>query len=406
MENTTMHTPRLSLHLSAHALVACLAVILGVPASVVAQCGGEWGVQTESIVAFDQIDAPTTVDPDGAGPIPAKHYAGGIGAGGIGAGPFGGVAGWSDGQTGWQTLGTGINGRVRALVSNSDIVYAGGTFTTANGVSTPNVAKWAGQWVPLDTGLPGTMITDGVRALAIGPNQQVFAGGRFNNLGVFAKWNGQVWENLGSGFNGPVQALTMHNGELIAGGLFTSADGSAAVNSARWDGSAWQPIGGLVPGEVRALTSFRGELFVGGIDDGVASLAAWNGQTSRTFPNGPRGSIYALNVFKNDLIAAGAFTVPGVVGARDIARWSGVDGELWRSMRAGIEGGVYALWPTATDLVVGGALTAANGQVTKRWARWRTEIASPTVTPTNATLLCGRFQYATLVTSATGPGPI
>ncbi|MGB9613419.1 MAG: chitobiase/beta-hexosaminidase C-terminal domain-containing protein, partial [Candidatus Margulisiibacteriota bacterium] len=46
----------------------------------------------------------------------------------------------------WQALGSGMNGSVYALaVDSSGNLYAGGSFTTAGGVSANRIAKWNGS---------------------------------------------------------------------------------------------------------------------------------------------------------------------------------------------------------------------------------------------------------------------
>ena len=40
-----------------------------------------------------------------------------------------------------------------------------------------------------------------------------------------------------------VYALTVYNGNLIAGGYFTTAGGTSANYIASWDGTAWSPLG-------------------------------------------------------------------------------------------------------------------------------------------------------------------
>ena len=76
------------------------------------------------------------------------------------------------------------------------------------------------------------------------------------------------WGPLGSGTGGgtytSVSALTIYNGELIAGGWFTTAGGVPCNNIARWDGSAWQPLGSGTNSSVAALTIYNGELIAGG----------------------------------------------------------------------------------------------------------------------------------------------
>jgi hypothetical protein len=64
-----------------------------------------------------------------------------------------------------------------------------------------------------------------------------------------------------------VGALTVYNGDLIAGGGFTTAGGTPANKIARWNGSTWAPLGSGVSGglsKVHALAVYNGELIAGG----------------------------------------------------------------------------------------------------------------------------------------------
>ncbi|MGP8217568.1 MAG: hypothetical protein ACLQQ4_18515 [Bacteroidia bacterium] len=66
----------------------------------------------------------------------------------------------------------------------------------------------------------------------------------------------QSWSALGSGMNGYVNALTVYNGNLIAGGSFTTAGGNAANNIAEWNGTSWSALGSGMGGD----KSFRRSL--------------------------------------------------------------------------------------------------------------------------------------------------
>jgi hypothetical protein len=117
-------------------------------------------------------------------------------------------------------------------------------------------------WSP-GIGVPG--INGIVNALVVMPNGDLVAGGQFSSAGGvaangIARWNGASWSPLGAGVSGAVNALTVRpNGDLIAGGDFISAGGSPAFFIARWNGTAWAALGS-------------------GMDDAVTSLA--------TLPNG------------------------------------------------------------------------------------------------------------------------
>jgi hypothetical protein len=105
-------------------------------------------------------------------------------------------------------------------------------------------------------------------------NNELIAGGNFTTAGgvsanYIARWNGTRWAPLGSGMNDAVRDLTVYNGELIAGGRFTTAGGVSASRIARWDGTSWAPLGSGMGGgqrydHVEALTVYNGELIAGG----------------------------------------------------------------------------------------------------------------------------------------------
>jgi hypothetical protein len=73
----------------------------------------------------------------------------------------------------------------------------------------------------------------------------------------------------GGGNNPEPFVLTIHNGNLIAGGNFTFAGGAGASRIAQWNGTIWQPMGsGMTPNHpftsVGAMTSYDGDLVAGG----------------------------------------------------------------------------------------------------------------------------------------------
>ena len=91
-------------------------------------------------------------------------------------------------------------------------------------------------------------------------------------------WNGSNWVQIattkgasGIGY-GTVRCLSVYNGNLIAGGYFTSVDGVRCNGIAGWNGSNWfafdNGVGGVTP-HVEAITvfpasGFSGRLYIGG----------------------------------------------------------------------------------------------------------------------------------------------
>src|SRR5687768_12243679 len=84
--------------------------------------------------------------------------------------------------------GSGMNGRINAFAATGNDLYAGGDFTTADGVSVNHIAKWNGsEWSALESGM-----NDEVRALAVS-GTNLYVGGWFTMAGGIpanriAKW--------------------------------------------------------------------------------------------------------------------------------------------------------------------------------------------------------------------------
>ena len=108
---------------------------------------------------------------------------------------------------------------------------------------------------------------------------------------------GGVVTHIWSGFNDRVYAMTLFQGEPIAGGDFTASGGTALNRIARWDGLQWQPLGAGVDGAdmvmgVAALRGTDGALYVGGDFDTAggapaSALAYWDGAVWNEFAGGP-----------------------------------------------------------------------------------------------------------------------
>jgi len=221
----------------------------------------------------------------------------------------------------------------------------------------------------------------GVSALAV-LNGHLIVGGNFphingDTLRHVADWDGATWRPLGSGPNGSVFSLAVYNGDLIAGGAFDAAGGVPASCIARWDGASWHPLAGGLNSVPWAMTVYKGVLIAGGSfdkADGVLApgIAAWNGSSWSSVGGGvgggafgnPFGTVYALSVHDDSLIAGGGFTTAGGVPAYHVAKW---DGAQWDSLGSGVGQYSYEYVKSFAEyedtLVVGGTFP---GNV-RRW---------------------------------------
>src|SRR5262249_53791401 len=151
---------------------------------------------------------------------------------------------------------------------------------------------------------------------------ELIAGGQFGAAGTvsadrIAAWDGEAWHALGDGVSGlaqgnRVRALAILDGDLVAGGAFTTAGGAPAHAVARWNGSEWQPLAGSLDGEIYSLAVYRGTLYAGGgltADGGLTymGLARWDG--SSWLDAGLDGGALALAVDASgsELAAGGTF---------------------------------------------------------------------------------------------------
>lgn len=196
---------------------------------------------------------------------------------------------------------------------------------------------------PAPTWSPGDRLGSGldpwgwVFALTVYQGDLV-AGGYFTTAGgvtvnQIARWNGTSWQSFGAGMDGPVWAFAEYNGQLIAGGAFTTAGGTSANGIARWDGSSWQPLGSGTDLQVLDLAVYGTQLIAGGnfsSAGGVSTgpIAAWNGSSWQALGTGLAGDVYALAVYNGQLAAGGAFP-------DSVALWNG---SAWGTFGPGVAG--------------------------------------------------------------------
>ena len=185
----------------------------------------------------------------------------------------------------WTALGGGSSLDVYSMVVSGNRLYVGGDTTAAGNYT---VSYWNGSaWT--STGADGA---SPIRGLVVAPNGTIYAAGSFTSIGgvnanLIAQYNGVAWTPLGTGLSGggaSVSALRMlPDGTVLAAGAFTTAGGITTVqNIARWNGSAWVfldvDIGWT---SVRAIaTKIDGTLAIGGT--GLTSTGSAGANTTIT----------------------------------------------------------------------------------------------------------------------------
>ena len=294
----------------------------------------------------------------------------------------------------WSPVGTGMDPAGSSIVNaitpyTSTTFYAGGSFTSAGGVSCGNIALWNGTlWNALSSGT----VNGTINALAPDGNGGVYVGGTFTTVAGLTcnnivHYDGLYWNVLGTGTygtDGTVYSIIPDGvGGIYIGGRFTVVDGTTACNNiARWDGANWQALStGITRSSgdatVFALEIIGSNLYAGGNFDRASwiiadNIAMWDGSSWSTLGSlgGMNAPVFALETDGSNLFAGGSFTGAGGSGCNYIARWTGSD---WNPLGGGVSGGgvtALAYHSAASMLYVGGSFTIAGSVSANCIARW------------------------------------
>jgi hypothetical protein len=315
------------------------------------------------------------------------------------------IAKWNGSS--WSAFGVGMNNEVRAMAfydeghGGGPVLFAGGGFTLAGGVTAQRIARWDGAaWSPVVNGVRNGG-HPAVNALAVfddgsGVGSALYVGGAFDDAGSqpdandIARWNGNFWSKLENGVDGTVLALaTFDDGNgggatLHIGGSFISAGTAAARSAAKWDGASWSSLGRGTSLDVRALAVLDDgqgpALYAGGAFKSIGGVAAdriakWDGASWAPLGSGVDNVVSALAVYDDGagpaLYAAGSFSNAGGAPASRIAKW---DGASWTPLGSGIQGVVYALCVyddgSGPALYAGGTIFGAGGLGSGSIVRW------------------------------------
>ncbi len=242
----------------------------------------------------------------------------------------------------------------------------------------------AQTWDSLSSGTNGL-----IDALTV-YNNNLYAGGSFGQIGTIstgdiAEWNGSSWDSLESGiynnqlFITRVNCLCEYNGNLFAGGENIGSAGGVGVRGiAKWNGSNWDSVQGGLTGctTVNALVVYNGELYAGGAFKyaqypmSVNNIAKWNGVSWDSVGYGidSGGTILSMAVYDGNLYVAGSFNSAGGKPANNIALWNGVS---WSTALAGgVNGYIFSLTVYNGNLYAGGTFDSAGGTPAKNIAEW------------------------------------
>jgi hypothetical protein len=167
----------------------------------------------------------------------------------------------------------------------------------------------------------------------------VFAGGEFTQTGTkaveyVARWdlNGNSWEPLGKGLDGPAWAIALSGRDVYVGGDFTTAYDSSgeAVQTgglAKWDGNIWSKAFNYQPREVVSMRLIGNVLYVGassgasGEDSCEIVEISLNTGALRSIARA-NGTIRTMSMHGTSLFVGGEFTRIANKDIRYLAEWN------------------------------------------------------------------------------------
>lgn len=253
----------------------------------------------------------------------------------------------------WMQVGAGLPATVRALevyqVSGSEVLVAGGSFLTygAGFNWAHRIAAWNGSsWSKMGSNTVGGGFADGeVLALTVwdgGQGPELYAGGTFTMAdgtpaGGIARWNGTSWSDVGSH---PPYAIT--DFAIFDNGMGPALYAAGGFRIWRFDGSTWSEIACFPsPGGISKLAVFDDgdgpAIFVGGNFTQIGGISAsrlarfdgfnWApvGEGIPAHLPGLNGQIDALGVYddgtRSELVVSGRFDSVGALTVRCFAGW-------------------------------------------------------------------------------------
>jgi len=221
----------------------------------------------------------------------------------------------TDTQTSVIVADTGapLSANVTAFAVNGTTLYAGGQFSSINGVAVANIAQ-------LNT-LTSTWssMADAASFLVTVPSllHMLYSNGLlYSSAGTQVQaWNGTTWSNIGSAFGGNVLTFAEYGTDLLAGGQMTNG-------VYIWDGATWDIFGGGVNAAVRALGVYLTDVYIGGsFTDAGNYVAKYSGGSWWQLESGVNALVDAMILIGQDLYVGGDFTEASGKPAQGIAAY-------------------------------------------------------------------------------------
>lgn len=265
----------------------------------------------------------------------------------------------------WSSLGTGQDSTITAIGFIDDQLVAASAwqleidYTYFDRV---NTQVWDGlTWTDMGFAPPIASAADletyNGELYMVGPADET-------EKPLFARWRDSSWQLIDLGTNhytsGPTYDLRVYDGKLYAAGWYTF-DPAAAYHTSviYWNGTVWQETETPFNGHAFSLCEFGGDLIAGGSFYQVGPHAAyrvarfhdnqWLPLSEAFTGQGLEGIIFAMCAKDAILVAGGTFDVAGQVAADNIAQFDGVK---WSAMGDGFRNDIYSGDSRVEDIIL------------------------------------------------------
>lgn len=259
-----------------------------------------------------------------------------------------GTLGQTSGST-FQNMIGNSQGGVRALLYNNGTLFAGGSWGTVAGTTSPNLAQYYTQTNLWGTFTGGTVSSNGlVRDFAYAPWGSLFLCGVLGVAGgtttkAIVQWNGAFGTLAGGTWTtAELWALALNPfGTLFVGGDSDVIAGTTSPNLAFWKSNAWGTLGpGTVNSIVRDIAiGLDNKVYFGGNFTQIGGTTAarigfWNGAFG-TMGAGMDNDVYQIVAAPDgQIIATGIYGAAGGGTAPNASKWNS---QQWFAMGSGLQ---------------------------------------------------------------------
>jgi len=277
--------------------------------------------------------------------------------------------------SGWNAVGGGVNGRVRAITHSSTQLFVGGDFSDAGGdLDADKIAVFNGStFESLESG-----IDNGIVYALEHESGKTYVGGTFTSINGNAQLEGlavsqggpPVWSAAKSGGLGTgvsVYSIVYDPGilSMVIGGDFAAAGTDPnAENIFRYSAATVFPISNGLPSTIYGVHPFSTTVFAIGsfssayADNNQRHVSYHNGVSWTALGSGLSGPAETMVGISNEIYVGGEFAAAGgVADTSYLAKWNG---STWVPLNQGLNGPVTALATDGSRVFIGGKFTAAN----------------------------------------------